>query len=834
VWPLPGWLDEARMLENTPFFSTGRALLVTGTHFLSRTLLTFKSMDKKLIGALVLILAGPAVWAQQPVAVGQGSYASFPPPGQMVDKQKNLDRVAETEQRALYLVQDDGRPIPSNKWYQNLLFQQYGTGLWAMPHKVDATPEGIDIFYPTKADGGGTRLIAEFPLVITGKEFKPVDSRAKAWTDWTVSFRSFESDRRFMDVTLGEGMPAVWCEFTGVQPVIALGNNNGKGSRSKDPAKLFNLTGGAVSLPVTGDALGITHKGRAYAVFAPDDTKFEASAEGIAVTFAGKRAFLVVCPLPSEKDMPAFHQHAFAVPRDTKLDWHYDRAAGTITTTWKIITEPLKGTGRSVIQGWLPHHWRENTSRLDFNGIAYPTIRGPMKCAAGESFTIRYPFHGILPNLPVPQAAGYEGDRVKSLLARHFTDPKKNLGSDTYWGGKDVQRYAQAAFVAAQTKDPAYEAIAGKLRSTLENWFTYTPGEKERFFAYYPRRKGLVGFNCSYGSEHFTDHHFHQGYFVYSAGLLSQLQPDFAAKYGEMARLIAKNYANYDRQDQRFPFFRTFDLWRGHSFADGNGFPDGNNQESTGEAVNSWAGMILLGEALGDPALTAAGVMGYSFESRANVEYWFDPHDDIFPAAFPHNACGMIWCNSIVWGTWFTASPAWIYGIQWIPSAPHAAFYDRDRSFIQKAHADAMRELEAFEVKEAAKQANAVPKPATIKALGGELGSYHLGFLMNADAPRVVAEIDQLWSEPGDQVAHNEWMANIYYQASALRDLGRVDWTCHGSSPTAMVYANEAKKTRTFIAWNPTAKPQTVQFFEGNKPLEKLEVPPHSLASSAR
>ena len=34
--------------------------------------------------------------------------------------------------------------------------------------------------------------------------------------------------------------------------------------------------------------------------------------------------------------------------------------------------------------------------------------------------------------------------------------------------------------------------------------------------------------------------------------------------------------------------------------ADGNGFPDGNNQESTGEAVNSWAGMILLGEALGE------------------------------------------------------------------------------------------------------------------------------------------------------------------------------------------------------------------------------------------
>ena len=369
----------------------------------------------------------------------------------------------------------------------------------------------------------------------------------------------------------------------------------------------------------------------------------------------------------------------------------------------------------------------------------------------------------------------------------------------------------------------------------MENWLTYTPGEKDHYFAYYPRRKGLVGFDASYGSEHFTDNHFHYGYFVYAAGLLGQLQPDFAGQYGEMARLVARTYANYDRTDRRFPFFRTFDLWRGHSFADGNGFPDGNNQESTGEAVNSWAGMILLGEAIGDPDLTAAGVMGYSFETRANVEYWFDPHGDVFPAGYPHKACGMIWCNSIVWGTWFTASPAWIYGIQWLPVGPHAAFYDRDPKFIKNAHDQAMRELAAFEEKEASKKGGPAKKPAksaTIESLGGELASYHLGFLMHADPAFVVAELDKLWAVPGDKVAHDPWMAGVYYQASALRDLGRVDWACHGTSPTSMVYANEATKTRTLVAWNPTATPQAVEFFEGAKPIGKLQVPAHSIKSA--
>jgi len=783
--------------------------------------------------ALCLAALSANVFAQEPVAVGKGSYAPSPPPGLVVDRKRNADLVEETEKRQLYLVTDDGRPIPSNKWYQNLLFQKYGTGLWAMPHKVDATAEGIEVFYATKPDGGGTRMVAEFPLVITGKGFKPADSRAKAWTDWTVAFRMFESDSRFMDVTLGEGMPYVWCEFTGVQPVIAFGASGGKGSRGKTPAKFFDLAGKAAPLPVTGDALGITYEGRAYGVFAPDGTKFEQGPDGLAVTFAGKSAFLVVCPLPAEKDLATFHQHAFAVPRDTKLSWNYDRNAGAITTTWKVTVEPLKGTARSVIQGWLPHHWRENTSPLAFSGITYPTIRGPMKCTAGEEFTLRYPFNGILPNFPAPKAAGYDAERVKALLKEHFAESKRDLGGDTYWSGKNLERYAQAAFLAAQTKDPSLEAIAGKLRSALENWFTYTPGEKDRFFAYYPRRKGLVGFNVSYGSEHFTDHHFHYGYFVFSAGLLSQLQPDFAAQYGDMARLVAKEYANYDRNDRRFPLFRTFDIWRGHSFADGNGFPDGNNQESTGEAVNSWAGMILLGEALGDADLTAAGIMGYSFETRANIEYWFDPHGDVFPAAYPHKACGMIWSSSIVWGTWFTASPAWIYGIQWIPSGPHAAFYDRDRTFIKKTYADVVRELAAFEVKEAAKKPDHKRKPADIKSLGGELGSYHLGFVMHADAPWVCEQLDKLWAEPGDKVAHDPWMANIYYQAHALRELGRVDWACHGSSPTSMVYANEAKKTRTFIAWNPSAKAQTVQFFAGGKPLGKLAVAPYSLMSTS-
>ena len=781
----------------------------------------------RLLPVLALVLPASA---QEAIPVGRASYAAHPPPGRMVDKKTGVDQVAEVENRRLHWVKDDGGPVPSNEWFQNLLFQTYGTGLWALPHKVDATAEGIEVFHSTRFSGDGVRALAEFPLVVTGRDFKPVDSRVKGWSDWTVTFRPFESDTRFMDVTLGEGMPAVWCEFTGVAPLLAAGGHGGKKSRAKNPPRLFDLRGGPVTLPFAGDALGITHEGQSFGVFAPDGTTFAADPAGIAVNFTGAGRFLVVCPLPKAGDIALFHRHAFAVPRDTRLAWNYDRKAGTLATTWTIDAEPLKpGAPRAVLQGFLPHHWRENTAATDLSGPVFTTIRGPMKCGAGASFALSHPFHGVLPNLPAPSAPGFEPARVGEVLAKHFADPAKKLGADTYWGGKDLQRYTQAAFVAAQLKDPSLDALTAKVRGALEDWFTYTPGEKERYFAYYPRRKGLVGFNPAYGSQHFTDQHFHYGYFTHAAGLLAQLDPSFAAGFGDFARLVAKSYANWDRADRRFPFFRTFDLWRGHSFADGNGFPDGNNQESTGEAVNSWVGLILLGEALGDEAMTAAGVMGYTFESRANLEYWFDPHGDVFPSAYSHEACGMIWCNSIVWGTWFTADPAWIYGIQWVPTAPQAAFYARTPGLVGTIYSGLEREREAFETREAAKKPGAVKKPVTIESLGGELGAYHLGFLMHEDAPRVVREIDALWAKPGDTVAHSEWMANVYYQASSLAGLGRVDWTARGDSPASGVYVRDG--VRTLVAWNPGAGPRTVTFQANGRSLGTLVVPARSLAA---
>ncbi len=489
-----------------------------------------------------------------------------------------------------------------------------------------------------------------------------------------------QSAEKYFDVTLGQGMPCVWAEFHGVEPEIRLpaGAN----------AKFFDRTGKAAATPGASDCLGIEFKERFFGVLAPDQTQFALEKDSLGVKFSGKDQYLVVCALTSAKDLEYFHEHGYAIPRDTKLSWKYDAAAGVVNTTWKVTAEALKGTQREVIQGWLPHHYRstgKTAAPLQFNSLEYLSARGKMRCSVGEEFSFGYAYNGIVPNLPAPEAGGgkndYDAGRMHEYLEQLAA--KNKYGGDTYWGGKDIVRFGQHALMAQQMGDATYKTFVDQLRTAMTDWFTYTPGEKEHYFARYPRWKALVGFNVSYGSEGFNDHHFHYGYFTWAAAMLGMNDRQWLADYGEMARLVAKEYANFDRADKRFPFLRTFDIWAGHSWAAGTSSPGGQNQESSSEAVQSWAGLILLGEALGDKEMTATGIMGYAMESQAILEYWFNIHGDVFSKNWPHPVVGMVWSGGQVYGTYFSGDPAWIYGIQWLPASPALSYLVRDPEFAR-------------------------------------------------------------------------------------------------------------------------------------------------------
>src|SRR5262249_20625629 len=157
------------------------------------------------------------------------------------------------------------------------------------------------------------------------------------------------------------------------------------------------------------------------------------------------------------------------------------------------------------------------------------------------------------------------------------------------------------------------------------------------------------------------------------------------------------------------PFLRTFDPWLGHSYAGGVSSGAGNNQESTSEAIQSWLGLVLLGQALNDPEMTSAGIMGYTMESRAVQQQWFDnapsstnPDGTAFPSPFaaaqgnPHSNVGINFDSAKVDATYFGTSPEFILGIQALPIWPSLDFLGRDKAAAAAATAHVLTERNVY------------------------------------------------------------------------------------------------------------------------------------------
>lgn len=645
------------------------------------------------------------------------------------------------------------------------------------------------------------------------------------WGDWSVVMRLNAAKDKYADVTFGRGMPFAWIECKNIDLTIPIAAD-----------KITDINGKAITFPFTGDSLIIEREGRLFAIFADKQTKFVKQGNGLEISFSNdKKSFLSVGALPALSDARNFAKFAYAVPRDTRFDWKYDPEAGEVATTWSIKSEALQGTNTDVLQGWIPHHWRITKNDLKFLSAEFASQRGRLRLATGKTFKIAWPFNGMLPAFPIAkETKGTSNPFDKKRLSKYleeWTNEKlkkpadQRYGADTYWGGKDFLVMAKAMTIATELKDPTEPKLQGILKDCLTDWFTYKPGEKAHFFAKYPSPwNGMVGFNTSYGSGAFTDNHFHYGYFTLASALLGKNDPEWLKGYGEMATLVAKQYANWDRNDKNFPFLRTFEPWCGHSYAGGGSNKnDGNNQESSSEAMESWCGVFLLGAALGNKEMQACGAMGYAIEAEATQEYWNDYYGwkkgakfANHPPAFKnkHSIASVMRDRDIGHWTWFSGAPIHIYGIQWLPTWTSMHYMGRYPDHV------------VYQVNEMRKkEGKGVPVP--FAKFGRDWGHVALGYLLWGEAAQACNVLDEEYAakrEIGD------WRnAGItYYLAHTYLDLGQVAWDCHTSLPTSLVF-KDPKDKYTVVAWNPQDKEVAVDVYQKNKKIKTIKVPARTL-----
>ena len=95
----------------------------------------------------------------------------------------------------------------------------------------------------------------------------------------------------------------------------------------------------------------------------------------------------------------------------------------------------------------------------------------------------------------------------------------------------------------------------------------------------------------------YNDLHFHYGYHIYAAAVVSKFDPDWGKEYFERVLLLVRNIANPSYDGDYFPGFRHKDVYQGHSWASGVVPPylNGRNQESSSESIAAYEAVALYG-----------------------------------------------------------------------------------------------------------------------------------------------------------------------------------------------------------------------------------------------
>ena len=719
------------------------------------------------LAILLSLLVGRAGvgFAQKPVPVGGGSYASIVPLSKSYTSEHGGCQAYQMEHRRIYLpdsllarlgTANGSKPgtlaLPSNDWWTYALVNDWTGKIWFYPGWAEATDEGLTIGYPTYWEPTGCEVKWDTPLAVsftntaTGKKAAFSEALVDNWSDFMMSFIMQDGDA-WVRVTCMHGSPLVWLEASGIT---------------------MSATNPDASL---------------YAVFRQTDA-------------------MTIALLTEGLDAETIAPYAFRIPRKTTFTYAYDASSSTLSTTFSV--------DQNVLMGFLPHQYYDSEYRgeamLPIDLPTFMTPRGQMRVWECKDVTFTYPVHPFLPFFPAPMEwdEGFSAARMAELNADYAK--RGSFGGDTYWGGKGLTQMAHYMTFALQMGDTAtFRMAKQRLKEVLIDWYTYSPGEERFYFARYPRWGALVGMDPSYDSDTFNDHHFHYGYFVYASAILCMLDDDFRTQYGPMAREVARDYANWQRSADE-PWFRTLDPYCGHSFAGGMGNGgNGNGQESTSEAIQGWGGVYMLGAALQDPDMLEAGIMGYTLETRATAEYWFDrQRRNIDFTKYHHPYCCNLTMQGVGWWTWFSGDPVWMHSIQWLPISPILTnHFSEDLAFTRWDYTEmyAAKEVGNYEAEK--------------NGLGDEsgLGNVCLSYLSLFDADSAIHVWDRM-DRMGKALAKNPDTGGItYWLAHSHKALGEKRYDIFADHPLACAYLDTLSLRTTYAVYNVSASPLSVRFF---------------------
>jgi endoglucanase Acf2 len=696
---------------------------------------------------------------------------------------------------------------PTSQWYSTLIFNPNPDPIFVQPMTVKATPAGLELVLPSKEVVATERRDTEVgfphrdPLVLSPVAFEPGVAKLAKTGDWSIDI-SFARGADDMLVTVAHGNPYAFFQLS-------------RGDlRLKLPAAGERFDGGA-----SANVLALRVKGKAYALFAPTGARWESisATEWIARLPADKRyASAAVLPDDKAETLTLFARHAYAFIQDTRVDWSYDAPASQIETTFKATTRVMEGTDNGPLLGLYPHHWFKNASVEGKLGPAYDTVRGKLRLLEAAQFKTTAAYSGFVPFWPGVGDSPRKGELVDLMKtdqrnARRMMLPE---GQSAYWQGKGLQRVHKLADVAEQQGDTeARDQLLAMIKKRMEEWFS---GSDSKRYFFYDKSLGVVASypDDFHAIDEINDHHFWFGYWIRTAAEVGLRDPAWIArdKWGAMVELLISDIATGERGRADYPFVRNFDPYEGHSWAVGIGGAGiygalGNNQESSSEAINAWAGLILWGEVTGNRELRDMGMYLYATESQAINHYWFDIHGLVFAPEYKNVEVAQVFGGKYIHNTWWTDDPREIKGINLLPLTTASTYFGQYPDYIRRNMAALKGEQEIW-----AARGKKIDPPDIWQDVFAE-------YTALADPAQGLAQ----WNRWG-AVELGETRSHTLHWLLSLNEMGPPDFGVTADTPLYSVFTR-ADGRRTYLAYNAGKAPVTVRFSDG----KTLDVAPGSL-----
>ena len=760
-----------------------------------------KSVVSSLLLGLGLAVAGSVAMAQTgTMAVGAARLHTAPKGGDepLPNAPFRTDRMLE-------------RAAPTSQWYSTLIFSDKPKPIYAQPLSVRPGAQGLELCLPLKEVRATPRLDTEIayphrdPIVLSSTAFELGAAKLAQADDWSFAM-TMGSAGDELRATVAHGSPYVPLMLTRGDLRLRMPQAGERFDSGDDPRRL-----------------AIRVMGRHYAFFLPSGGNWQqiSPREWVGRMPSDRRyATAAVLPDASPASLDLISRHAYVHTVSTRVQWRFDEAHSRVHTTFTAETVVREGPDAGPLYGLYPHHWHGNSTVLGKLGPAFSTVRGPIRLLADKNFSTSHPFFGFVPQLPRlerEEDRGRLADTLKSDVrnARRMMLPE---GESAYWQGKGFQRILKLLDVVDQEgPTEAGTALLEGIKRRMEEWFL---GEDRKRYFFLDQRLGVMAThpNEFHAVEEINDQHFWFGYWIRAAAEVAMRDPAWAApsRWGSVIDLMVANIANADRNRRDLPFLRTFDPYEGHSWANGLGGVGpwgelGNNQESSSEALNAWAGLLLWAEFKNDHSLRELAAYLYATEWQAVEHYWFDVHRIVFAPEYRNVDVAMVFGGAYAHNTWWTDEPRQITGINLLPITTSSTGLARHPDYIRRNLA-ALKDEQAL----AASRGKRGKPPDIWQDIFAKYQA-----LVDPQAAL------QSWDRWGAVELGETRTATLHWLLS-LQALGTPDFSVTADHALHAVF-RRADGRRTYLAYNAGHSPRQVRFSDGMT----LTVEPGRLARSA-